>query len=57
MNQNQETSQLLERAREGDAAALEQLLTVVQPQLYRFSMKMCRHTEDAEDVLQASVVE
>ena len=48
--------QLLERAQGGDAAALEALLREVQPQLYRFSMKMCRHTEDAEDVLQDSMM-
>jgi RNA polymerase sigma-70 factor, ECF subfamily len=47
---------LLERARDGDEAALEALLREVQPQLYRFSMKMCRHTEDAEDVLQDSMM-
>jgi RNA polymerase sigma-70 factor (ECF subfamily) len=47
---------LLERARSGDDEALEALLQAVQPQLYRFSMKMCRHTEDAEDVLQDSMM-
>jgi len=56
MNPSPDTSQLLERARDGDPAALEQLLIAVQPQLYRFSMKMCRHTEDAEDVLQDSMM-
>jgi RNA polymerase sigma-70 factor, ECF subfamily len=54
MNNNQ--SELLDRARAGDAAALEALLAAVQPQLYRFSLKMCRHTEDAEDILQESMV-
>jgi RNA polymerase sigma-70 factor (ECF subfamily) len=47
---------LLDRARAGDAEALEALLREVQPRLYRFSMKMCRHTEDAEDVLQDSML-
>ena len=47
---------LLDKARMGDEAALEALLQEVQPQLYRFSMKMCRHTEDAEDVLQDSMM-
>lgn len=47
---------LLERAREGDTQALETLLKAVQPQIYRFSMKMCRHSEDAEDVLQDSMM-
>lgn len=53
---NNKQSQLLEQAREGDEAALEELLRLLQPQLYRFSMKMCRHTEDAEDVLQDSML-
>jgi RNA polymerase sigma-70 factor, ECF subfamily len=56
MKQESHTLQLLERARGGDEVALEQLLSAVQPQLYRFSMKMCRHTEDAEDVLQESMI-
>ncbi len=47
---------LLERAQAGDAVALEELLREVQPQLYRFSMRMCRHTEDAEDVLQDTMI-
>jgi len=56
MNQETDTSRKLERARHGDAAEIEELLRAVQPQLYRFSMKMCRHTEDAEDVLQDSMM-
>ena len=56
MNQESDTFELLDRARGGDEAALEQFLSAVQPQLYRFSMKMCRHTEDAEDVLQDSMM-
>jgi len=56
MNHESKTSKLLEQARDGDETALEQLLIAVQPQLYRFSMKMCRHTADAEDVLQESMI-
>jgi RNA polymerase sigma-70 factor (ECF subfamily) len=48
--------ELLIRAQAGDTQALEALLRKVQPQLYRFSMKMCRHPEDAEDVLQDSMI-
>ena len=47
---------LLRRAQQGDALAMEALLREVQPQLYRFSMKMCRHSADAEDVLQNSLM-
>ena len=50
------TENLLKRAQAGDREALDDLLVAVQPQLYRFSMKMCRHTEDAEDVLQDSML-
>ncbi|MBT6433488.1 MAG: sigma-70 family RNA polymerase sigma factor [Deltaproteobacteria bacterium] len=51
-----DTTELLEKARGGDSEALEALLRAVQPQLYRFSLKMCRHEEDAEDVLQDSML-
>ena len=56
MSKKREAERLLEQAQGGDAEALERLLRVVQPQIYRFSMKMCRHTEDAEDVLQDSMM-
>ena len=56
MSGAREAERLLEQAQAGDTEALEQLLRVVQPQIYRFSMKMCRHTEDAEDVLQDSLL-
>ncbi|MDH5671968.1 MAG: sigma-70 family RNA polymerase sigma factor [Myxococcales bacterium] len=47
---------LLERARSGDDDALEDLLRTVRPQLYRFGMKMCRDPEDAEEVLQDTML-
>lgn len=47
---------LIERARDGARAALEELLVHVQPMLYRFSAKMCGHKEDTEDVLQDSLL-
>jgi RNA polymerase sigma-70 factor (ECF subfamily) len=43
---------LLDAARQGDGDALEALLKDLQPRLYRFSLKMCGRTEDAQDVLQ-----
>jgi RNA polymerase sigma-70 factor (ECF subfamily) len=43
---------LLDAARQGDGDALEALLKDVQPRIYRFSLKMCGRTEDAQDVLQ-----
>lgn len=50
------TAALVEAARAGDEAALSALVEVVQPQVYRFSLKMCRHPDDAEDVLQDTLL-
>jgi RNA polymerase sigma-70 factor, ECF subfamily len=47
-----EREALLDAARQGDGDALEALLKDVQPRIYRFSLKMCGRTEDAQDVLQ-----
>jgi RNA polymerase sigma-70 factor (ECF subfamily) len=47
---------LLERAREGDRQALEDLIARHQAQVYRFGLKMCRNPEDAEDVLQDTLL-
>jgi RNA polymerase sigma-70 factor, ECF subfamily len=49
-------TQLLERAREGDRAALEALLARHQPRVYRFGLQMCRDEEDAKDVLQDTLL-
>jgi RNA polymerase sigma-70 factor (ECF subfamily) len=51
-----EERSLIERAREGDPEALESLLERYEPQLFRFSMRMCRNREDARDVLQESLL-
>ncbi len=56
MRSEKELLELLEQAKEGDMSALNTLLSEVQPQLYRFSLNMCRHKEDAEDVLQDSML-
>lgn len=47
---------LVESARAGDEQALDALIERVQPQIYRFGLKMCRHPEDAEDVLQETLL-
>ena len=47
---------LLDRINAGDKDALSELLAELQPKLYRFSLKMCRNEEDAEDVLQESML-
>lgn len=48
--------ELLTAAREGDEDALSTLLERYQGQVYRFGMKMCRDPEDAEDVLQETLL-
>src|SRR5512134_2896923 len=47
---------LLDAARAGDRAALDQLLTRHQGRVYRFGLKMCRDPEDAKDVLQETLL-
>jgi RNA polymerase sigma-70 factor (ECF subfamily) len=48
--------QLLAEARGGNVRALGDLLERHQALIYRFGMKMCRHPEDARDVLQATLL-
>jgi RNA polymerase sigma-70 factor (ECF subfamily) len=40
----------------GDAAAMEQLLVRAQEVAYRFSLLVCGHVEDAEDVMQDALL-
>lgn len=47
---------LIERARSGDRAAVEDLLARHEGQVYRFGLKMCRDAEDAKDVLQETLL-
>lgn len=49
-------TELLDAARNGDKAALEALLERHQAQVYRFGMKMCRDPEDAQDVVQETLL-
>jgi RNA polymerase sigma-70 factor (ECF subfamily) len=51
-----EELRLVERARAGDASALEVLIGRYQAQLYRFGMRMCGDREDAKDVLQDTLL-
>ena len=43
-------------ARAGDAAAMERVLTEIAPAVHRFGMRMCRHADDADDVLQDTLL-
>lgn len=47
---------LLDRARQGDRAALEEFLAQQAPAIYRFSLRMCRNAADAEDTLQDTLL-
>lgn len=47
---------LLERARAGDQAALEELLERHEHQIYRFGLRMCGNEEDAREVLQETLL-
>jgi RNA polymerase sigma-70 factor (ECF subfamily) len=49
-------AELLEEARAGSGPALEALLERHEARLYRFARRLCRHREDAEDVLQESLL-
>src|SRR5688572_17408170 len=49
-------TELLAAARAGDDVALENLLERHQAQVYRFGMKMCRNPDDAQDVLQETLM-
>ncbi len=47
--------QLVEAACGGDAAAVEKLLVVCQPDLRRFARRACSNGEDAEDAVQIAL--
>lgn len=50
------TDRLVERARKGDGAALEQLLSTIAPSIRRFGLRMCKNDPDAQDVLQETLL-
>ena len=56
MSEAASDERLLADARQGDKQALEALLERHQPQVYRFGLKMCRDPEDAQDVLQDTLL-
>lgn len=47
---------LLDAARRGDERALTALIERYQPRIYGFGMKMCRNPEDAQDVVQDTLL-
>ena len=52
----QTEAELLEAVRSGSGEALEALLQRHEARLYRFARRLCRHHEDAQDVLQESLL-
>ena len=51
-----EYAALVRDAAAGDRAAMERLLIRAQETAYRFSLLVCGHAEDAEDVMQESLL-
>lgn len=49
-------TELVDRARKGDASALEQLLSRHEQTIYRFGLRMCGNEDDARDVLQETLL-
>ena len=47
---------LLQAAREGNAESLEALITRYQPRVFRFGARMCGDREDAQDVVQETLL-
>lgn len=43
---------LVERVKAGDSAAFERLFARHADRIFRFASRMCRHAQDAEDILQ-----
>ena len=48
--------ELIAAARQGDRAAVTALLSRHEQQIYRFGLRMCRHPEDAKEVLQETLL-
>jgi RNA polymerase sigma-70 factor, ECF subfamily len=51
-----EYAELVKAASDGDRAAMEALLVRAQEVAYRFSLLVCGHPEDAEDVMQDALL-
>jgi RNA polymerase sigma-70 factor, ECF subfamily len=48
--------EVLERAKRGDAAAMEALLAELAPRVQRFGVRLCGNAHDADDVLQETLL-
>jgi RNA polymerase sigma-70 factor (ECF subfamily) len=56
MATNRDDKELLEAARAGDSAAIEELLSRHERQVYRFGLRMCGSEEAAREVLQQTLL-
>jgi len=56
MAEELDETKLLALAQEGDRAALNELVGRYSPRIYRFGMKMCRHDQDAQEVMQDTLL-
>ena len=50
-----ESDHLLTAAQAGDPAALEELLRVHRATVFRYGLRVCKSTEDAEDAVQETL--
>jgi RNA polymerase sigma factor (sigma-70 family) len=55
MMRNESTSELIAAARDGNAAAIQALLTRYQPDVTKFARTVCATPEDAEDAVQEAL--
>jgi RNA polymerase sigma-70 factor (ECF subfamily) len=53
---NVDAEGFVERAKKGDAVALERVLAEIAPAVRRFGMRMCKNPDDADDVLQDTLL-
>ncbi len=44
--------EIVKRAQRGESAALEDLITTLQPKMYGLALRMLWHPEDARDAMQ-----
>lgn len=49
-------AELVQRAKQGEPGAVEEILKRHEQRIYRFGLRMCGHEEDARDVLQETLL-
>lgn len=56
MQLSEDDASLVERARAGDEAALARLVDVYAPRVLRFGQRLCENSQDAEDIVQQTLL-